>query len=456
MKIDFFIKIVRFIIILIFLFGFVSYLGIKAFQKEERDRSFLDNLSIKSYELPKLLKTYLKVNFKKHEQAIEINDTLNLYAIGNLPKNSSINDSLSMLYYKFLGNEKGKIYMQGIKNGDVYYSWDIPLNVIMSDLNKIRDELNLDYFNKERPINLSTRIKRNYRSIQISAPVMFKDSSIIFHCGSLGHVYRIDKNSNILWKSKKLSHHSIEIDSQNNIWTCSVDLDSKQANYHKYREDAILCLTPEGNEKHFFPLTDIFESNNLFKRLIGSSPNHKLEFGLDPYHLNDILPVEYDSKYWKKGDLFLSMRHQSMVLQYRPSNDSIVWYQQGPWLGQHDINIVNDSIISVFNNNVWFFKNKGNVEPNTTSNIAYFDFSTESTNYKHNNIFTSPFRGRQTRVNNNLLIVESTERAIYYAIDSAGNVESKFYIPYFSDPNKGMNPTWARVYKKDGNSFLIQ
>ena len=52
-------------------------------------------------------------------------------------------------------------------------------------------------------------------------------------------------------------------------------------------------------------------------------------FDKDPIHLNDIQPVDFDGEYWKKGDVFLSLRHQSMVLLYRPSTNKIIWKGTG-------------------------------------------------------------------------------------------------------------------------------
>ena len=79
------------------------------------------------------------------------------------------------------------------------------------------------------------------------------------------------------------------------------------------------------------------------------------EFTNDPIHLNDIQPVDFDGEFWKKGDLFLSLRHQSMVLLYRPATNKIIWKGTGPFFHQHDVDILNDHKISVFNNNSKYF-----------------------------------------------------------------------------------------------------
>jgi hypothetical protein len=74
------------------------------------------------------------------------------------------------------------------------------------------------------------------------------------------------------------------------------------------------------------------------------------EAHFDPIHLNDIQPVLADGKHWRRGDLWLSLRNQSMVLLYRPSTDKVLWHRSGPWLHQHDVNVLDDHRISVFDN----------------------------------------------------------------------------------------------------------
>src|SRR5262249_16192393 len=71
----------------------------------------------------------------------------------------------------------------------------------------------------------------------------------------------------------------------------------------------------------------------------------------DPIHLNDIEPVRKDGPYWRRGDLFLSLRSSSTVMLYRPSTNKVIWRQDGPWSKPHDGELGAGHRISVFNNN---------------------------------------------------------------------------------------------------------
>ena len=79
----------------------------------------------------------------------------------------------------------------------------------------------------------------------------------------------------------------------------------------------------------------------------------------------------------------------------------------------------------------------------------------EKVTIRNNGIFYSPFQGRQTQIKNKSLIIEETNQAKYYIIDSTGVVKGKFYIPYYSDDSKAMNPTWARIYLKNNNKYIF-
>ena len=116
-----------------------------------------------------------------------------------------------------------------------------------------------------------------------------------------------------------------------------------------------------------------------------NAEENPISTAMDYVHLNDIQPVLTDSKYWKKGDLFLSLRNQNMVMLYRPSTNKIIWSQNGPWLRQHDIDILDSTRIGIFGNNVIDAQNldKTGVLIDGHNNQYIYDFST--------NIITKPY-----------------------------------------------------------------
>ena len=441
-------------------FILMSYVSKEAFEKKFNNerRNFVESLIVSVSGVPSTLKSWYESNFKRPPLSIDITNHMgeNLFEIGKIPEQMNVLDSLYILYYQYHGEDKGTVYLKNVKNGSLAHSWDIPLKTVLEDLTNIDRELIGKYKEESLPVNLTMKVAKNFNSIGISQSLIVENQSLVFHCGGLGYMYKIDRDSNLLWKSKRLTHHSIASDRNDNIWTCSIDLENETANKLNYREDAIVSYDLNGKELYFIPLTELFVKNDLFNKLIASTPNYNNDkYGLDPYHLNDVLPVLENGKIWDQDDVFVSLRTQSMVMHFRPQNDSIIWYEKGPWFGQHDVDIKNDSTISVFNNNIWFFNNKY-LPSGRTSNIASYDFSSKKVTMSYTGEFASAYEGRQTRLSSGELIVEATEKGIYYYFDDKERLVARFYSPFGSDKKKAMRPRWSRFYVRSGEDFLLQ
>lgn len=419
-----------------------------------RDTNLADRTVIFLSDVPERVKTWYAVKSTNREhQEILLEPELEIQQLGKLQNCSSLNDHLYLLHYRYLGKHTGKVWLQNIKSGDVAKSWDIPLAEIFRDLQDLKREFAADYADESSPVHMAPSVPNNISSILVSAPVMAEDSSLIFNCGSLGYVYKLDNNSQLVWKSAEPVHHSLELDGEGNIWTCSVNFGHPLAKSCRFREDAILCLGADGRQLGLYSLSDIFSENALFEHLVAASPAVRKNYGRDPYHLNDVLPMTSDGRFWNKGDLFLSLRHKNLVMQYRPKTGAVIWYQQGPWLTQHDINVVSDSVISVFNNNVLMMSNQMSKKG---SNIALFDFVDGTTQFFGQGIFASGSQGRQTQTVDDCILVEETNKATYILLDSTGAPQCRFYIPYYADPSHAMNPTWGRLYLQEGSRFVLQ
>ena len=147
-------------------------------------------------------------------------------------------------------------------------------------------------------------------------------------------------------------------------------------------------------------------------------------FTKDPLHLNDIQPILSDGPYWKRGDVFLSLRHLSMIILYRPSTNKIIWRTEGQTSLQHDVNILDDHRISIFNNNAYTFYNGSYVEGN--NEVIIYDFSNDSYSKYLNksseqNDVRTVTEGRSLILNNGDLFIEESDygRLIYFNKDES-------------------------------------
>ena len=170
-------------------------------------------------------------------------------------------------------------------------------------------------------------------------------------------------------------------------------------------------------------VAEIFLENGLNYLLFA----HGNDYEFDPIHLNDIQPVDYDSEYWKKGDVFLSLRSQSMVVLYRPSTNEIIWKGTGPFLHQHDVDILDNSRISVFNNRSINIIGNGDVnivDGYNEVNIFFFktkEYSSYLKNSLSKNKVMTKAEGRSQILPNGDMYIEESDfaRTIYFNSDGS-------------------------------------
>ena len=137
-----------------------------------------------------------------------------------------------------------------------------------------------------------------------------------------------------------------------------------------------------GRNKDNIKNSKIIFSKSVSEILIEHGLIHRIfsqqSFKSDPIHLNDIQPVLKDGPYFKKGDLFLSSRNLSMIILYRPETNKIIKIIEGGFLNQHDVDILDDKTISIYNNNVLLNSKNGRSVTNNEIVIYHFDTNTFS------------------------------------------------------------------------------
>ena len=312
--------------------------------------------------------------------------------------------------------KEGVVELVDLTTFEVLHTWNPDIDAFNDLVEKV-DEFK--YLNRDG---------NNKRSM-LMHPKLTDNGALLFGWGK--PLRKIDACSNLVFQnSHDIFHHSIETDIDGNIWVPSHiypqslpiekvgrDIISEDG----FFDDAIVKLSPNGEILFEKSVSQIFIDNGLEYLLFSSGD---LRFINDPIHLNDIQPVDFDGQYWKKGDVFLSLRHQSMVLLYRPSTNVIVWKGTGPFFHQHDVNILDDHRISIFDNNSKIFKKTRTVDG--TNNIKIYNFRTKNySTYLPNSLsehnVKTPNQGRSTILKNGDLFIEESyfSRTLYFNVDGS-------------------------------------
>ena len=113
-----------------------------------------------------------------------------------------------------------------------------------------------------------------------------------------------------------------------------------------------------------------------------------------------------------------------MVLLYRPSTNEIIWKGTGPFFHQHDVDILDNHRISIFNNNSKDFVGGAIVDGH--NEVIIYDFKTnEYSSYLKDSLIENDVRtiteGRSQILTNRDLFIEETNygRTFYFNQDGS-------------------------------------
>jgi len=298
---------------------------------------------------------------------------------------------------------------------------------------------------------------RNDKRFILIHPLFTDNGSLIFKFGS--PLVKIDYNSKLEWiLDDQIYHHSIEEDYEGNLWVCvsyhpyKISKKYVGIKYDNYIDDGVRKLSPNGEILFDKSISELFIENKMEELLFTNTD----KFKRDPIHLNDIQPVEYDSKFWKRGDIFISLRNVSIILLYRPSNNKIIWKFNGKTFNQHDVDILNSNTISIFDNNMKMFYSGGNVDGNNRVGVYNF-LKDEYLFYLNKSLIKEDVKtatgGRSQILPNGDLLVEETNygRLLYFNNDGS----LKWTYVNSSKTNNTFDLGWSRILYENEDLKLI-
>ncbi len=332
-------KIEIWVLYLVLLFSILFAVGFGVLVRQELVGSikagWISKSALTLAEIPMNMKKILK----SQSADLEVEDRFpNLDGFNGTPND----EELYLLLSRYDGDlEEGILELVDLKNFEVKHVWNPDIDAFNDLVEQVDD---FKYLTRDS----------NEKRFTLMHPKLTSDGELLF--GWEAPLRKIDICSDLVFQNSHYRfHHSIETDREGDIWVPSrlypqtlppkiVGRDIKDEG--GFRDDGIVKLSPTGEIIFVKSVSQILIDNDM-GHFILSNGN---DVSNDPIHLNDIQPVNFDGDFWKKGDVFLSIRNLSMIILYRPSSNKIIWMGNGPLLHQHDVDILGENRISIFNN----------------------------------------------------------------------------------------------------------
>jgi hypothetical protein len=269
-------------------------------------------------------------------------------------------------------------------------------------------------------------------------PMLLGNGDLLIHDNT--PLSRIDGCGRPRWVIDGIFHHSLERAADGTLW---IPYRLARSNVPgvgaKFADEALAQVDEQGRLIRVERLIEILDRNDLGGLWRGRP------YEEDPFHLNDIEPVLTSGPYWRQGDLILSLRNMSLIALYRPSTGRILWTRAGPWSAQHDVSILDDHRIMVFDNHVSWGAAGRRVDGN--SRLLIYDFATDrltsplADTFARRGILTAT-QGRATPLPNGDVMVEETERGQLMRIAPDGSLRWRYVS---ADPSgRRLWLSWSR------------
>ena len=271
-------------------------------------------------------------------------------------------------------------------------------------------------------------------------PIIMEDGTLVGHI-NYSPLFKIDICSNLIWLNQEEQfRHKISLDQDDNIWVGSLMypyskyISEYKKSYGLYYDDAITKLNQDGEILYIKSVSEILiENKKVGKNLLEN---------VNPIYLNDVEPALKTTKYWKQGDVFISIKMSSAIVHFRPSTNKIINYLKGPFYMQHDVNIISDKEISIFNNNNQFEKSS------KYSEILIYNFETKKYSKKFNEQLKSEnFKTETSGIGRILkdgsLFVEEQVHGRLLFFDKFGEKEWEYVNKSSNGKVYGVN--WSRI-----------
>jgi hypothetical protein len=223
---------------------------------------------------------------------------------------------------------------------------------------------------------------------------------------------KLDKDSNVVWKYLAHAHHDVDVGPDGRVYVLTNEIGRNDVPEFPHLkapriEDSVAILSADGAElKKINLFTAMLRSP--YARLLDTVPWYTRDNG-DYLHTNAVKVLDGTSSsklpHATRGSLLVSLREIGTIAILDVESEQIVWAARGPWLRQHDPDLLP-------NGNLMLFDNQGNIGPGGLTRVIEYDPAAQQIVWTYAGTPGQPFESevrssQEPLPDGNILITES-------------------------------------------------
>lgn len=267
---------------------------------------------------------------------------------------------------------------------------------------------------------------------------------------------KLDKDSNVIWRYAGRAHHQFAMGTDGKIYALIHGIFNDEIKGLSYLkpprlEDSLVVLSPDGKELQRTRLLPVIHDSK-YSELLDNVPGIMLS---DPIHANAVDYIDADKArnfaFGKQGDLLLSFRETSSIAVFDPRTQKLTWATRGPWIRQHDPDVLPNGDIALFDNRGHYHGPEGE------SRILEFDPRSMKITWQYTGTPAHPLeseiRGDQHRLDNGNTLISESDGGRLVEVTRDGRIAWEYIVPKRGGPNNDMIPIIGWSQRLDPSRF---
>lgn len=272
-------------------------------------------------------------------------------------------------------------------------------------------------------------------------------------------IAKVDSNSKVIWKYAGKVHHALDVRPDGTVYVLDHRIvDGPSIGFDWTEEpvldDGILVLDSRGKPFKRVSLAKAIEHSpyaSVIDRLVRYADFQQLG---DYLHTNDLQVLTETTAAMipnaRAGDVLVSLRNLDSLAVIDMQKETVVWWLRGGWLHQHDVDLLANGDLMLFDN-LGSFGTAG-------SRVVEFDPASEKTVWSYSggpgDPLYSEIRSAQQRLpNGNTLITDSDQHRIV-EVTRSGDIVWEYYNPARIDKKRVPVIRWAQRFAPADMPFL--